>query len=194
MPAWWMNGTSESRWRRKTSSVASSFGATRSRKRLAWTERSPACESTSGVLVTRVGPQERERVSIGREAPEGPHAGRGERGAPPGTLRGAPHLAQAEVAAGRLQPPPHPGERPARVVGDDAGEPDAVAVLVGLGGGGRRAPGAESGGEAGGGERQGGQPARAPAAAARGVRRPRRQGSGGRGAPVGHSGDPGGPP
>src|SRR6202043_2453543 len=49
MPAWWMNGTSESRWRRKTSSVASSFGATRSRKRLACRERSPAWEWTASI-------------------------------------------------------------------------------------------------------------------------------------------------
>src|SRR5258707_10442574 len=75
MPAWWMNGTSESRWRRKTSSVASSLGATRSRKRLAWSERSPAWESTSGGLVTRGGPQEGERVSIGSKASEAPYRG-----------------------------------------------------------------------------------------------------------------------
>ena len=32
-PALWMNGTSDSRWRRKTASVATSLSATRSRKR-----------------------------------------------------------------------------------------------------------------------------------------------------------------
>src|SRR5579864_9085845 len=51
-----MNGTSESRWRRNTSSVATSLAATRSRKRPAWTELSPAWESTRGGLVTRDGP------------------------------------------------------------------------------------------------------------------------------------------
>src|ERR1700726_1406552 len=73
MPAWWMNGTSESRWRRKTSSVASSFGATRSRKRLAWSERSPAWESTRGGGVTR-GPRPGRRWGWSRASRDPPEA------------------------------------------------------------------------------------------------------------------------
>src|SRR6187549_2843683 len=52
-PAWWMNGTSESRCWRKTASVASSLSATRSTKRPARTDL--AALASSGVASRRGG-------------------------------------------------------------------------------------------------------------------------------------------
>src|SRR4029077_4695143 len=89
----WMNGTSESRWRRKTASVPASLSATRSRKR-------PGASGGSGATMRRSGSMGGSRgvvrlASEGLDGIEGDHLGE------PAALE-AIHLAALEEPPGDL--------------------------------------------------------------------------------------------